>query len=677
VRRFDVNAMGARARPSALLNVVLVTTVALLAVSASLGFALLAPGGPRDIGSVSSMRSAERGGSNELILASASLRAGNGPSSGGSLACSSVGAGSDRCGPLTPSPDLGGTGGYVWANVSSLVGSVPSPRFASQMTWDASDGYVLFYGGENNTTTAYGDTWTYVDGIWTNITANVTGAPPPTAGGGLAYDAALGKVVLFGGLNATGGFSNNTWTYHAMSWTNVTATAGTPPSPRILPAFSADSTTGQLLLFGGQNATYTWLRDTWTFGNGTWSNITSTLAFAMPLMFYPVMSDDSAGHGAMLFGGAIWGDTAHPSTFIFANGAWQNLTSSLLVTPNSPYYGAAAYVASISAVLLVSAAQYNATGYVIYDPETWEFTGGSWVNVTNFVGTVADAVGGVVPGIAADPVDQSVVLFGGDRYLAVYPNPAFSNYTWVFSAPPKVSASASTSIGEVGVPVTFTGVVSDGLSPNSAKWSFGDSATGPGLSLTHTYAHAGVYVANFTATDFLGRITTTSLTILVNAAPTASFALAPASPVAGTAVGFIPTISGGTAPFTYAWSFGDGSTSTAVAPSHTYSGSGSFTVNLTVTDALGVSAHSTLTASVSSAPSNAVSLTSGTGLYLLLGIILLLALVVVLAILLMRKSPPPRSAAAAYPLTTTPPPPPAPVEPAIYDEGPPTPPPSA
>jgi PKD repeat protein len=672
-----VKAMGFRTWRSALLNAVLATTVAVLAVSASLGFVLLVPGGPRDLASVSSLHSAGLGGSDELALASTSLRAGNGPSSGASLACSSVGAGSDRCGPLTPSPDLGGTGGYVWANLSSLVGSTPSPRYGSQMTWDASDGYVLFYGGENNSIIAYGDTWTYVGGIWTNITASVSGAPPPVAGGGLAYDAALGKVVLFGGLNATGGYSDYTWTYHSMSWTNVTATAGTPPSPRILPALSADSATGQLLLFGGETAPFTWGHDTWTFGNGTWLNITSTLAFAMPLMINPVMSDDPAGLGAMLFGAAIWGVAAHASTFIFANGAWQNLTPSLLVTPNGPYYGEAVYIASISAVLLVSAAQYNATGYVIYNPETWEFTGGSWVNVTNFVGTVADAIGGVLPGVAADPVDQSVVLFGGDRYLALYPAPVFSNATWVFSAPPRVSASASISIGEVGVPVTFTGVISDGLSPNSAKWSFGDAATGAGLSLAHSYAHAGVYVANFTATDFLGRITTTSLTILVNAAPAASFTLTPASPVAGTAVGFIPTVAGGTAPFTYAWSFGDGSTSAVVAPSHTYSDSGSFTVKLTVTDALGVSANSTLTASVSSAPSNAFSLTSGTGLYLLLGIILLLFIVVVLAILLMRKSQPPRSAPAAYTMTTTPPPPPPPVQPAIYDEGPPTPPPSA
>ncbi|MFZ0891050.1 MAG: PKD domain-containing protein [Thermoplasmata archaeon] len=664
--------MAFRNRCTALLIVSLVTTVAVMTVSSSLGFVLLTPGGSRGISPDSSIGLAEHGGSYELTLASASLCAGDGPSSGSSLTCSSVGAGTDRCGPLTPNPDPAGTGGYVWANLSSLVGSTPSPRYGSEMTWDASDGYVLFYGGENNFFIAYADTWTYFGGIWTNITSSVSGTPPPAAGGGLAYDAALGKVVLFGGLNATGGYSDYTWTYHAMSWTNVTATAGTPPSPRVLPAFSADSTNGQLVLFGGRSTAFTWLQDTWTFGNGTWVNVTSTLAFAMPLILNPVLTDDPAGHGALLFGAAVWGVAAHPTTFIFANGAWQNLTPSLLVSPNGPYYGAGIYVSSLSAVLVVSAAQYNASGSVVFSPETWEFTGGAWVNVTNFVGTVADATGGLLPGIAADPVDQSIILFGGNRTLALLPPPAYSNYTWAFSAPPKVSASASLTVADAGVPVTFTGVISAGLSPNSAKWSFGDGTTDVGLSLAHTYAHAGVYVANFTGTDLAGASSTTSVTVLVNAALAAAVTLAPTSPVAGSAIGFFPTVSGGTAPFTYAWSFGDGSTSTAAAPSHTYSGSGSYTVKLTVTDALGVSSNSTQAVSVSSAPSTSVSLTSGTGLYLLLGVLLLLVVVVVLAILLLRKRQPPRSVPAPY-ATTAPSPPPA--QPAIYDEGPPTPPP--
>ena len=53
-------------------------------------------------------------------------------------------------------------------------------------------------------------------------------------------------------------------------------------------------------------------------------------------------------------------------------------------------------------------------------------------------------------------------------------------------------------------------------------------------------------------------------------------------------VGFSALASGGTAPYAYLWSFGDGSAaSTAQSPSHTYAMPGFYTATLTVTDARG------------------------------------------------------------------------------------------
>lgn len=65
-------------------------------------------------------------------------------------------------------------------------------------------------------------------------------------------------------------------------------------------------------------------------------------------------------------------------------------------------------------------------------------------------------------------------------------------------------------------------------------------------------------------------------------------ASAKASPTTGNAplaVNFTGSATGGTAPYSYSWNFGDGATSTAQNPSHTYSAAGSFTATLTVTDA--------------------------------------------------------------------------------------------
>jgi PKD repeat protein len=78
-------------------------------------------------------------------------------------------------------------------------------------------------------------------------------------------------------------------------------------------------------------------------------------------------------------------------------------------------------------------------------------------------------------------------------------------------------------------------------------------------------------------------------------------AAAGASPTTGNApltVSFTGSASGGTAPYSYSWNFGDGSTSTAQNPSHTYNSAGTYTATLTVTDSSSPAKTATATATV-------------------------------------------------------------------------------
>jgi PKD repeat protein len=59
---------------------------------------------------------------------------------------------------------------------------------------------------------------------------------------------------------------------------------------------------------------------------------------------------------------------------------------------------------------------------------------------------------------------------------------------------------------------------------------------------------------------------------------------------------------GGVAPFTYAWSFGDGGTSSEPSPTHTFPGPGSYDVTLTVTDATETTSSYTLRQRILSTP---------------------------------------------------------------------------
>jgi len=64
----------------------------------------------------------------------------------------------------------------------------------------------------------------------------------------------------------------------------------------------------------------------------------------------------------------------------------------------------------------------------------------------------------------------------------------------------------------------------------------------------------------------------------------ASFTYSPSSPQTGQTVSFTGSASGGSPPYSYSWSFGDGSTGMGSSPQHTYSSTGTLTVALTVKD---------------------------------------------------------------------------------------------
>src|SRR5580658_5944390 len=189
-------------------------------------------------------------GASELVSAISAITAPSGPNHGNPVTCSATSSLSESCGPRTTTTPRS-TSSPSWSNITSRVVPLPSPRF-STMVRDASDGYVLLYGAfylaTNNSEEQVKDTWSYLNGVWTNLTTQVTGGPPPEpVDPVMAYDPWTSEVVLFGGTSTASENLSLTWTYHALVWTNITATAGTPPSPRWLPVFVADLASHQMI----------------------------------------------------------------------------------------------------------------------------------------------------------------------------------------------------------------------------------------------------------------------------------------------------------------------------------------------------------------------------------------------------------------------------------------------
>src|SRR5437773_2177605 len=159
-----------------------------------------------------------------------------------------------------------------------------------------------------------------------------------------------------------------------------------------------------------------------------------------------------------------------------------------------------------------------------------------------------------------------------------------------FFAPPLSAIfSYNPSSPQVGQQVTFSASASGGTTPYNFSWSFGDGSTGTGSSTTHTYSSAGTFNVVLTVKDSGSpqQTATSQQSVSVSSPPpslTASFVYSPSTPQVGQQVTFTASVSGGTAPYTDSWSFGDGSTGTGPSVTHTYSSAGSFTVTLTVKD---------------------------------------------------------------------------------------------
>src|SRR5262249_18413700 len=99
---------------------------------------------------------------------------------------------------------------------------------------------------------------------------------------------------------------------------------------------------------------------------------------------------------------------------------------------------------------------------------------------------------------------------------------------------------------------------------------------------------------------------TSTVTIKVSAVGSPLIATASAVPTSGQVplnVSFTGSASGGTPPYSYRWTFGDGSAaSTAQNPSHTYRNAGNYTAKLTVTDSASPAKTASSTIAISATP---------------------------------------------------------------------------
>ncbi len=542
--------------------------VAAALLSTAVGAASFGPPGP-----AAGRPAPDGSGSLEVASAVESLAHADGPANGRAWHCTTPTLSSADCSPSSAFARAS-TSTVGWTNITSRVVPLPGPRL-STMTWDASDGYVLLYGGVTLNATDQlvvdSDTWSYVNGTWTNLTRTVVGGPPPEAEDAvLSYDPWTGLAVLVGGTSAVSSNLSLTWTYHAGVWTNITATAGTPPSPRWLPVFVADVASHQMLLFGGASPNSDHgLDDTWLFTGSAWSNITGTVGTSPPDLAGLSGTYDPAESGILVLGTSYAGPPYLGATYLFTGGAWHNLTSSQSATLPLLQYPAIGYAPQTSSVIAMSSEVYTPiSGGADFFPVEWTFSAGQWTNTT------ADGLFPAAASGGAATVDGNgdLLEFGGTLN---YSSP--EQWMYAYSASPSsVAVTVHPATLDTGVSTAVTATFSGGLPPETTTLSFGDGhSTNGTLSASHSYSGTGTFTVAFNVTDFAGRSASGTASVTVTAPPSGVVVHASAlTATTGTAINFTGTFDGGTAPFTTGWTFGDGTSSSATASTHAFSAGG-------------------------------------------------------------------------------------------------------
>jgi PKD repeat protein len=556
--------------------------------------------------------------------------------------------------------------GGIWVNETNPLDAPPA-RTAASMDFDANMNAILLFGGRG-ASQLFNDTWTFRGGVWTNITY-VSFGPSPREGASLAFDPQPGEngSVLFGGCYPAFGYDcfNDTWLWRGWGgWERIGPSSGSlGPIAVGFAAMAYDPAVAAVVLFGGLYGFGDLNGQTWEFYSGQW------------WATYPATEPDGCAWatavyspalgGLLLFGG--WNDTLldTSTTWLFSQGDW-----SLLATAHSPsprdWYGLALDGTGTTPILvggenLTEGVDFNDTWALEVPPSAGLTENTSVAEVSQPVTFASEISGGTAPFDATfqfgDSTSVSVVEDSATfalQHSFDHPGnytissafvdsvgvPFSGNALLVTVTPgPAISASSTPSSGDVGTVFSFRGAVNvSGTPPLGFAWQFGDGGSAAGVNSTHSYSAPGVYRVFLNATDGVGATASTSLLVTVAPPPSVSFSTAPTAPAAGTGVGFVASVAGGTAPFTYAWRFGDGGSSPSASPEHNYSYGGTYEVQVWVNDSTGNDAHasSSLVVSGSSGPTTSTA-ASSYPIWFWLGLAGLLVLAGVVVALLVRR----------------------------------------
>lgn len=313
----------------------------------------------------------------------------------------------------------------AWVELTPTV-VPPAAREYHSATYDPVRDRMIVFGGTGFSALAHDDVWalSFAGAPAWKAMAPAGSPPAGRAAHSAIYDPVRDRVVMFGGGESFADHRNDVWALSlagGLSWEAITP-AGTPPRKRAYHAAIYDPIRDRMLVFGGEDSTFTACDDTWAL------SFTGTLAWtALETVGAPPGA--RRGHSAiydpvrdrmLVFGGGsgLWGPPAYYfdvwALSLSGAPAWTPLGP--VGTPPSPQAFHSAIYDPVRDRMIVYGAWTSA--------DTWELgLSGGTEEWRALAPANPPPNSRVFHSAIFDPVRERMIVFGGARSAA-------TNDTW-------------------------------------------------------------------------------------------------------------------------------------------------------------------------------------------------------------------------------------------------------
>jgi len=311
--------------------------------------------------------------------------------------------------------------------VEPTLSSAPSARALEGIAYDAATGSTVLFGGGNARWpggVVYGDTW-----IWRRGWSQLSPASSPSARSfvGMAYDPSTGTAVLFGGQDANGVVFGDTWTWDGVTWTQQFPPTS-PPARSGTGAMVYNPATDTVVLFGGLGTSTGGygapvFGDTWEW-NGKTKTWTQDFPASSPSPRVAPVAYDPITKTVVLFSGDNGaGDCCN--VYYDDTWTWDGVTWTQQFPATSPSARAAhsmAYDASLGQVVMFGG--FSVPGQGLND--TWAWSGKTWTRLK-----ATQPTGLWATPMDFDPLSGGLFFFGGQLTGDIV-----TNNTWLLTPVP-------------------------------------------------------------------------------------------------------------------------------------------------------------------------------------------------------------------------------------------------